>query len=188
MPVNNFDWASQIKKAKEASNFKDLEPGTYNFEVIGAASKVFENSNDTNPKLNVKAKVLDGPRANHTQFILFDPFAMGEHSDFKAKMFLDFFVAVGHDPQQLISSNPSLDQIGANVVGRKFTAKAMESKQINKKTGKPYVNITDFGPLGASQPTPQGQGQGQGQGFGTPEATQPPSLGNTGGAPENPWS
>lgn len=173
MPETNFSWADQIENAKKAGEvFTPLDPGTYNFEVTEATSKTFENSGDT--VLSYKAKVLDGPRANHTQFDNLDPFAPADKA-FKIKLFLDFFTAVGLNPETLIQSNPTLDQIAQAVNGRKFTADVVYSKK-KDRNGNPYINLANYRPLGAPAPSGNGGGQGQGQGQAQPQA-QPAATG-----------
>ena len=173
MPETNFSWADQIENAKKAGEgFTPLDQGTYNFEVTEATSKTFENSGDT--VLSYKAKVLDGPRANHTQFDNLDPFAPADKA-FKIKLFLDFFTAVGLNPETLIQSNPTLDQIAQAVNGRKFTADVVYSAKKDRK-GNPYINLANYRPLGAPAPSGNGGGGGQAQGQAQPQA-QPAATG-----------
>ena len=139
-----------------------------------------------------------------------DPFAPADKA-FKIKLFLDFFSAVGLNPETLIQSNPTLDQIAQAVNGRKFTADVIYSKK-KDRNGNPYINLGNYRPLGAPGPSGNGGGQAQPQaqaqpaatGFGDPAPApaaqnfggQPaatPSFGdqaaNQGGtAPQDPWS
>lgn len=193
MPTNTFSWASQIEKAKEATDFEPLAPGTYNFRVEKPQLKTFD---DGNTVINYRARVMDGERAKSIQFDKLDPY--NQKYPFIVKNFLDFFEAIGFSKDLLLEQNPSLEQIAGAIEGREFTADVILAKKTDQN-GVPYRNLGNFRRLGHNPNADQADASSEPEvatGFGdTPApAPAPASTGfgdstsqNASSGPENPW-
>lgn len=166
MPETSLKWADRIQQAQESAvQFKELEVGEYNVEIIEATVK----SGAKGDYLNINFKVIEGPRTNARVFGRTFP---NSTSPGGIAMFLRFLTAVGIDQAWLVSNNPSTQEIADALSNpkRKLSLEVYveDDAKVNEKTGEQFRSVHNYKPMGGT-PIPQAQAA-PAQQFGSPAA------------------
>lgn len=185
-------WADRLKEMNsDGPKFTPLENDRYNFQIVEASVQDKGKGNF----INMKIKVVDGPRQGHTMFHSVFPNANNVY------FFTQFYQATGLSLDWLAQSDPTEDEIASNFLNRTFSADVEDSDRKNPTTNQPYKQLANIRSLEATtpsqaqaqnQPAPQQTQapapaqQNQNSGWGAAGNTNSP-WGDSNGAPSNPF-
>jgi hypothetical protein len=143
-------WKELMNAADEGTKeFELLAPDTYSF-VIKDAAKVGQTSKG-NPKFTINPSVEAGPRANAR---VFHDFSVSESPYAMKNFFFGDLATLGLGPE-FFDSNPTPEQIGKALQGRRFVAEVFHEESTSN--GKTYARLRNFHPPVGSAPAASGQ-------------------------------
>jgi hypothetical protein len=146
----SLSWKELMNAADEGTKeFELLAPDTYSF-VIKDAAKVGQTSKG-NPKFTINPSVEAGPRQNAR---VFHDFSVSESPYAMKNFFFGDLATLGLGPE-FFDSNPTPEQIGKALQGRRFVAEVFH--EVSTSNGKTYARLRNFGPPVGSAPAAAGQ-------------------------------
>jgi hypothetical protein len=139
-----------MNQAEEgAKEFAPLDEGVYNF-VVKDAAKVGQTGKG-NPKFTINPSVESGPRQNAR---VFHDFSVSDSPYAMKNFFFGDLATLGLGPS-FFEQNPTPEQIGQALQGRRFTAEVYHEK--SETNGKTYARLRNIGAPVGSAPAAAGQ-------------------------------